>query len=121
MFKNKPFNFEPSHGIIVQRDHKLQSSIKDGVSMTELVEFDDDYSKAPPLIRPEDFTLEKQLKAGIQLNRINVGGMLSPTDPASQQVIEENKLANQFERLQNERKSAPVAASAPVADPQPTE
>ena len=121
MFKNKPVNFQPSHGIIVQRDHKLQSSIKDGVVMTELVEFDDDYSKAPPLIRPEDFTLEKQLKAGIQLNRINVSGMLSPSDPASQQVVEENKLANQFERLQNERKVPVDPSSAPVNDPQPNE
>lgn len=101
-FRTIKINSVPARGKIVQRDFKLQSTVKDNVELTELVEFDDDYSQAPPLVRADDFTLKKQLQAGVQMNRINVSSMLNPTDPASIQVNDEASLTKDFNTIQSE-------------------
>lgn len=100
-FRTIKINSVPARGKIVQRDYKLQSTVKDNVELTELVEFDDDYSQAPPLVRADDFTLKKQLQAGVQMNRINVSSMLNPTDPASIQVNDEASMTKDFNTIQS--------------------
>lgn len=121
-FRNVSFKPNLSRGKVVLSDHKLQTSIKDGVQMTELVKFDDDYTQAPPLIRREDFTLKKQLQAGVQMNRVNVSGMLNPSDPATAQLVAERNLTKDFENLQSEMsESEPSVSEPPVSEPSVSE
>lgn len=104
MFRFSKFhqNFSASRGKIVFDSSKLVESVKNGSLITELVDFSDDYSSVPPMIKRCDFDLEHQLSAGIQLNRINVSNLLSPSDPASVQNLTESQSIKDFNKLQSE-------------------